>query len=253
MRFLAPGITRHVPTARHLLFARNGTLLAQPFDAGRAQPGGQPVTIATSVGAWSAVPGMGWFKASREGHPGLLLRAGRGPGAARLGRPESRAGRGEDDAQSIWALSLEDGGVGPVFDARFRVDEPQLSPDERWLAWVSLESGRDEVYVEPYRRDGDRVRVSLDGGGQPKWRGDGKELFFTTPENLLMAVAVRASSERLEVGLPAKLFEIHGLQGTGYDDYAPSANGQRFLVKLPVEQGRRVQLHVVTNGTSLIE
>jgi eukaryotic-like serine/threonine-protein kinase len=133
------------------------------------------------------------------------------------------------------------------------VDEPQLSPDERWLAWVSLESGRDEVYVEPYRRDGDRVRVSLDGGGQPKWRGDGKELFFTTPENLLMAVAVRASGERLEVGLPAKLFEIHGLKGTGYDDYAPSADGQRFLVKLPVEQDRRVQLHVVTNWTSLIE
>jgi hypothetical protein len=161
--------------------------------------------------------------------------------------------RTEDDAQSIWALSLTDGEVEPVFDARFRVDEPQLSPDDRWLAYVSRESGRDEVYVEPYRRDGDRVRVSLDGGGQPKWRGDGKELFYTTPENLLMAVALRPSGERLEVGLPARLFEIQGLQGTGYDDYAPSADGRRFLVKLRVEQDRKAQLHVVTNWTSLLE
>ena len=67
----------------------------------------------------------------------------------------------------------------------------------------------------PIRRDGDRVRVSVDGGGQPKWRGDGKELFYTTPGNLLMAVAVRASGERLEVSLPTRLFEIRGPRGHG--------------------------------------
>jgi hypothetical protein len=104
--------------------------------------------------------------------------------------------RSAEDAQGAWALHLAYGKVEPLLDARFRVDEPQLSPDERWLAYVSHESGRDEVYVEPYRRAGDRMRVSVDGGGQPKWRGDGKELFYTTPDNLLMAVAVRAAGER---------------------------------------------------------
>jgi eukaryotic-like serine/threonine-protein kinase len=53
-----------------------------------------------------------------------------------------------------------------------------MSPDGRWLAYVSNESGRNEIYVEPFRRRGERVRVSRDGGGQPRWRGDGNELFY---------------------------------------------------------------------------
>ena len=96
------------------------------------------------------------------------------------------------------------------------------------------------------------MRVSVDGGGQPKWRGDGKELFYTTPGNLLMSAAVRAAGEQLEVSLPTKLFEIRGLQGTGYDDYAPSPDGQRFLVKQEVEESRKPQLQIVTNWTSLV-
>ncbi len=63
--------------------------------------------------------------------------------------------RTADDAQGAWALQLADGKVELLLDPRFRVDEPQLSPDERWLAYLSRESGRDEVYVEPYRRAGD--------------------------------------------------------------------------------------------------
>jgi len=68
-----------------------------------------------------------------------------------------------------------------------------------------------------------------------------------------VAVEARAQGDRLDVSLPAELFEIRGLQGTGYDDYAVSADGQRFLVKLAIEQDRRSQLHVVTNWTSLLE
>jgi hypothetical protein len=97
------------------------------------------------------------------------------------------------------------------------------------------------------------VRVSTDGGGQPKWRGDGKELFYTTPGNVLVAVGVRGGGGRLEVSLPSELFEVQGLQGTGYDDCAPSADGQRFLVKQPIEEGRKPRLQIVTNWTSLLE
>jgi Tol biopolymer transport system component len=76
------------------------------------------------------------------------------------------------NAKSIWVLSLDGGGEAElVLDSGFNLDEPHLSPDGRWLAYLSTESGRAEVYVEPFRRDGDRVRVSVDGGGQPKWRG----------------------------------------------------------------------------------
>jgi len=152
----------------------------------------------------------------------------------------------------VRALDLGSGKVETVLNDRFRVDEPQLSPDGRWLAYVSRESGRDEVYVEPFRREGDRVRVSVDGGGQPKWRGDGKELFFTTSDHL-MAVEVHAAGDRLDVSLPTGLFEIHGLEGTGYDDYAPAGDGARLLVKQPVEEGRAPRLQIVTNWTSLLE
>jgi hypothetical protein len=84
-------------------------------------------------------------------------------------------------------------------------------------------------------------------------RGDGKELFYTTPANRLVAVEVRGNDGRLEVSLPTELFEVQGLEGTGYDDYAPSADGERFLVKQAVEEGRQPRLQIVTSWTSLLE
>jgi hypothetical protein len=99
------------------------------------------------------------------------------------------------------------------------------------------------------------VRVSVEGGGQPKWRGDAKELFFTARNSWLAAVEIRGAGDRLEVGLPVELFEISGLQGTGFDDYAVAADGQRFLVKraVDVEEDAEPQLHIVTNWASLLE
>jgi dipeptidyl aminopeptidase/acylaminoacyl peptidase len=184
-----------------------------------------------------------------DGHPFLALELIDGEDLKeRLARVVRRNAK---DEQSVWALPVKGGKAEPVLTG-FRVDEPQLSPDGRWLAYVSSESGQDEVYVEPFRREGDRVRLSVKGGGQPKWRKDGREIFFVTPTNRLMAVTVRAAGDRVDVSLPSELFEIRGIQGSGYDDYAPSADGQRFLVKVPMEQDRKPELHVVTNWTSLL-
>jgi dipeptidyl aminopeptidase/acylaminoacyl peptidase len=156
--------------------------------------------------------------------------------------------------QSIWTLSTEAGSEPEELESSgFRVDEPQISPDGRWLAYTSEESGRSEVYVEPYRRDGERVRVSIDGGGQPKWRGDGGEVFFTSLDGHLMCVAFRSRDGRAEVDLPTELFEIGGFEGPVYDDYAPSADGQRFLVKVAIDHGQRARMHVVTSWPSLLE
>ena len=71
--------------------------------------------------------------------------------------------------------------------------------------------------------------------------------------NRLAAVEVRGDGDRLDVSLPTELFDIQGLQGTGLDDYAPSADGRRFLVKQSVEQGREPRLQIITNWTSLLE
>jgi serine/threonine protein kinase len=158
------------------------------------------------------------------------------------------------DEQSIWAISLADGGEArEVLNAGFRVDEPQLSPDGSWLAYVSPESNREEVYLEPFEREGERVRVSLEGGGQPKWRGDSRELFFVTLDGRLMAVEVSDNGGRLEVGLPQELFELARVEGMGYDDYAVDPDGARFLVKIPMEAEVEPELEIISNWTGLLD
>ena len=157
------------------------------------------------------------------------------------------------DGSTVWALPLEGGGEAEVIlNLEFRLDEPQISPDGRWLAYTSEESGEWEVYVQPFRRSGERVRVSLEGGGQPKWRGDGKELFYAAPDGQLMALDVGEGTAGPEVSLPMALFEV-GDFNPGDDDYGVSADGQRFLVKVPVGGDTPERIHVVTNWTSLLE
>jgi hypothetical protein len=133
------------------------------------------------------------------------------------------------------------------------LDEPQVSPDGRWLAYISDESGDWEVYVQPFRRPGERLRVSVDGGGQPKWRGDGKELFYRSAGGPLVAVEVREGADGLEVGLPTELFEVGVVRRPQVDDYAVADNGQRFLVKIAVGEEAGDRIHVVTDWPSLLE
>jgi Tol biopolymer transport system component len=237
-RGVASRVTARAGNERDPIWSPDGRTLA--FAAMGAEKG-----VLRRKGLRASDPEVALTDTADEDHPEFWTRDGRTLLFVR---------RTPEDAQSVWALPLEGGGkIEPVLNAGFWVDEPQLSPDERWLAYVSRESGRDEVYVEPFRREGERVRVSVDGGGQPKWRGDGKELFFTTPSSRLAAVEVHAAGDRLDVSLPTELFEIHGLEGTGYDDYAVTADGKRFLVKVPIEEARKPQLQIVTNWTSLLE
>jgi Tol biopolymer transport system component len=160
---------------------------------------------------------------------------------------------GEENA--VWALPL-DGDASPelVLKSGSSLREPHLSPDGLWLAYVSDESGRSEVYVEPFRRPGERARVSRDGGGQPKWRGDGKELFYLSPDGRLLAVDVREGTSGPAVGLPNVLVPADRAvaQIWGGGDYAVTADGQRFLVKTRVEEDDR-RIHVLLNWTLLLE
>lgn len=139
----------------------------------------------------------------------------------------------------------------------FAVDKPSVSPDGRWLAYISQESGRYEVYVEPFRRRGESVRVSAGGGGQPSWRGDGKELFYLSLDGSLMAVDVRSGASGLEVGLPTTLVAARDVravvEGPDYNDYGVTADGQRFLVKRSVDEGERQRIHVLLDWPSLLE
>ncbi|UCF36573.1 MAG: serine/threonine-protein kinase [Acidobacteriota bacterium] len=155
--------------------------------------------------------------------------------------------------QSIWKVSLEPGGEPEVVLEGGELDEPQVSPDGKWLAYLSQESGQQEVYVQPFSSEGEKLRVSIEGGGQPKWRSDGRELFFVSADGFLMSVLFRVREGRPEVDLPTRLFELPVFSATWWDDYAISSDGQRFLVKVPVTQGRLPRMHVITNWPSLLD
>ena len=131
----------------------------------------------------------------------------------------------------------------------------QLSPDGRWLAYVSEESGESEVYVRPFPSGAGRWKVSVGGGyiREPRWRRDGKELFFLDalpPRNRLMAVPVQSVPRGgFQAGTPQALFEFRAI-GTvlmqNHFLYSPAADGQRFLVSVQAGDAEPM-LNVITN------
>jgi eukaryotic-like serine/threonine-protein kinase len=109
----------------------------------------------------------------------------------------------------------------------------RFSPDGRSMAYVSAETGALEVYVRSLSPAGEKVRVSSAGGLQPDWRGDGRELYFLTPDRTLMAVAVQAEGDRLDFGTPVRLFKAPVADPTwGRNHYQAAADGRRFLINV---------------------
>ena len=156
----------------------------------------------------------------------------------------------------IWAVPL-DGDRKPirvVQGAGNAIDEAQFSPDGRWLAYNSSESGRSEVYVQPFPGPGERVRISTDGGVQPEWRADGKELFYLDLDGSVMATMVNSVGASLTLGSPQRLFQTGMVTTTYSDQYAVTADGQRFFLLKPVSSTPPPPvIHVVLNWTSVLK
>jgi len=116
----------------------------------------------------------------------------------------------------------------------------RFSPDGRWLAYASDESGRFEVYVRPFPGPGGQWQVSAGGGTEPRWRRDGKELFYLDADNKLTAATVNGQGSAFEVGVVRPLFEVRPRIALYLNHLAPNydvaADGQRFLVNTVVEQ-----------------
>jgi Tol biopolymer transport system component len=107
--------------------------------------------------------------------------------------------------------------------------EAQFSPDGRWLAYTSDESGEPEVYVVAVPLTARKWQVSTTGGSHPRWRGDASEIFFISAARQVMAASLRAGTD-LEISVPEMLFDS---KPAGFCDVSP--DGQRFLVSEPVE------------------
>ena len=137
----------------------------------------------------------------------------------------------------IWALPLDgDRKPFPVVQTPYEERDAQFSPDGKWIAYQTTESGRVEVVVQPFARPGRKIQVSTNGGAQVRWRPDGKELFYLSLDNRLMAVPIRASSDgqSVDAGTPVVLFPATRLgapaQSVQMQQYVVSPDGQRFLL-----------------------
>ncbi len=129
-----------------------------------------------------------------------------------------------------------------------------LSPDGHWLAYTSDLSGRFEIYVQSFPEPGVRVQVSPGGGHSARWRRDGKELFYLTPNGTLTAVPVRAGQPP-EFGAPVALFQFNSAsQGSVprlLPEYDVSSDGQRFIVSTVVRRSD-ASIHVLLNWPALL-
>jgi eukaryotic-like serine/threonine-protein kinase len=139
----------------------------------------------------------------------------------------------------LWVLSM--GGPEnernpiPFLQTEFNESMGQLSPDGHWMAYASDQSGRREVYVRPFPKAEGQWTISLAGGEQPRWRGDGRELFFEAADGKMMAVAVNASAAPkpvFEAGVPVPLFDAHTAPSANNNafKYDVTADGKRFLI-----------------------
>jgi Tol biopolymer transport system component len=134
-------------------------------------------------------------------------------------------------AVDIWALNFADSKPRPILEEPSNQLQARLSPDGRWLAYASDESGDWEVYVRPFPDGRGKWLVSTGGGSQPLWRGDGKELFYVAADNRIVAVPILAS-QTFEAGQHQPLFatRIPPVLPPWRTSYAVSPDGQRFLV-----------------------
>src|SRR5262245_17298650 len=150
----------------------------------------------------------------------------------------------------VWGLPAPGSGEAkPLPLVRTEANEfgGTLSPDGRWLSYVSDVSGRFEVYVQSFPEGGGKRQVSTDGGSGPRWRRDGRELYYYAGDGKLMAAQVRSGAS-LELGAVVSLFEFRA--GTIWDfftPYAVTADGQRFLINAVVDTEQNAPLTAVVN------
>jgi Tol biopolymer transport system component len=141
----------------------------------------------------------------------------------------------------------------PYLESEFDEGHGRFSPDGRWVAYASNESGRPEVYVQSFPASGGKWQVSTGGGMLPQWRADGEELFYLVPATGRMMSAEVKTAPQFEVGMPKLLFTApvglnHNMEAGNH--YAVSADGQRFLLTLPVQQSGPAPITVVLNWTA---
>ena len=155
--------------------------------------------------------------------------------------------RNPGTGSDIWVLSFSDKKAFPYLQTEFGEDNSKLSPDGRWLAYESNESKRNEIYVMTFPMKGGRWQISTGGGRMPVWSRDGRELYYVSADNKLMAVEIKPGV-KFEAGVPLPLFDVS--PGVGalnpYTNFDVSKDGH-FLIATPVKQSASAAMTVMLN------
>lgn len=163
----------------------------------------------------------------------------------------------EGTRSDVWAISMTDRHAGPILDTIHAEDYAALSPDGKWLAFQSDDMGRNQVYVQPFdgitRGARRRYDISTDAGGAiPRWRADGKELFYMTKGGRMMSVEVYTQAEDFTNDPPQPLFQTRTIPDT-YNLFDVAPDGQRFLMNIPLEWVDASPPTVVTNWSEKLK
>jgi Tol biopolymer transport system component/DNA-binding winged helix-turn-helix (wHTH) protein len=166
----------------------------------------------------------------------------------RDGRYVVYASSNEKTGQDVWMLPMEgDRTPVPVISSPFNEIQARVSPDGRWIAYASDETGRWEVYLQSFPVAGNKQVVSVGGGGQPQWRADGIELFYLALDRTLMSVSLTGGSAP-QIGRPKPLFQLPVADVVGWRNrFTPDADGRNFLVS-SVETTERPEIVFLINA-----
>ena len=135
----------------------------------------------------------------------------------------------------------------PFRASTWRENEPRFSPDGKWIAYSSTDTGDRHVYIERVDRPGPRWQVSVKNGREPYWRSDGREIYYHGPDRTLMAAAVDLSTPQPVVGPPRPVVP---LRFRGWDvryHFAPMPDGESFLMNIPIAGSTSTPMTFVMN------
>ena len=150
----------------------------------------------------------------------------------------------------IWVLPLEGDRKPLVYFQTSREDHSAIfSPDGKYVAYVSSESGREEVYVQTFPASAGKWPISTNGGSNPRWRADGRELFYVQTDGKVMSVEIKSGGS-FEPGIPKPLFDISAARTQATTEYAVSPDGQRLLFLSRLTETGLSPLAVVVNWTA---
>jgi serine/threonine protein kinase len=161
--------------------------------------------------------------------------------------------RGADTRFDIWTVPI-DGSAEPepLIQTEFSEDGARISPDGRWMVYSSDASGESEVYVTRFPNPKAKWQVSTEGGSQPLWSANGREILYQAEPEKIMAAEVSSQGNRIQVGAVMEIFSTEFGPGLGWK-WNPSADGQRFMVVAPPEGQQSSPIHLVFNWQQLLE